>query len=320
MSVALLGAGCISFNDNWVEPAGESDGGTSTSEGEATTVATTTDDSTTGDGETAGPTTDDTNSSSPATTFGTFDGSTGSTGTDFQECPNGVVEEPEDCDDNNYDEGDGCSDMCHDEPYAVELDAVFFTDVVGVANGDFENHACAEEGGSNALHGVILTGEFETGTISSFQADCAFLEVAVANSKLAVVVEPMDANSPPAWGVEGDPLDMELKCGPGEIVRGFRATTNGYGLTSLELACEEILMAEGPDGFGITAFDPQPPYTGVVVGYPEGPSTGYYCPLNNPVAAGFKLFRREVLETLDLSGIEASGYMFQIEQSVERSR
>lgn len=31
------------------------------------------------------------------------------------------------------------------------------------------------------------------------------------------------------------------------------------------------------------------------------------------MTAGFKLFRREVLETLDLSGIEASGYMFQIE-------
>ena len=31
------------------------------------------------------------------------------------------------------------------------------------------------------------------------------------------------------------------------------------------------------------------------------------------MTAGFKLFRREVLETLDLEGIEASGYMFQIE-------
>jgi dolichol-phosphate mannosyltransferase len=31
------------------------------------------------------------------------------------------------------------------------------------------------------------------------------------------------------------------------------------------------------------------------------------------MTAGFKLFRRRVLETLDLSGIEASGYMFQIE-------
>ncbi len=31
------------------------------------------------------------------------------------------------------------------------------------------------------------------------------------------------------------------------------------------------------------------------------------------MTAGFKLFRRQVLETLDLSGIEASGYMFQIE-------
>jgi dolichol-phosphate mannosyltransferase len=31
------------------------------------------------------------------------------------------------------------------------------------------------------------------------------------------------------------------------------------------------------------------------------------------MTAGFKLFRREVLETLDLTGIEASGYMFQIE-------
>ncbi len=31
------------------------------------------------------------------------------------------------------------------------------------------------------------------------------------------------------------------------------------------------------------------------------------------MTAGFKLFRRTVLETLDLSGIEASGYMFQIE-------
>ena len=31
------------------------------------------------------------------------------------------------------------------------------------------------------------------------------------------------------------------------------------------------------------------------------------------MTAGFKLFRRAVLETLDLSGIEASGYMFQIE-------
>ncbi len=31
------------------------------------------------------------------------------------------------------------------------------------------------------------------------------------------------------------------------------------------------------------------------------------------MTAGFKLFRRKVLETLDLSGIEASGYMFQIE-------
>ncbi|MCW2922038.1 MAG: glycosyl transferase family 2 [Thermoleophilia bacterium] len=31
------------------------------------------------------------------------------------------------------------------------------------------------------------------------------------------------------------------------------------------------------------------------------------------MTAGFKLFRRSVLETLDLSGIEASGYMFQIE-------
>lgn len=31
------------------------------------------------------------------------------------------------------------------------------------------------------------------------------------------------------------------------------------------------------------------------------------------MTAGFKLFRREVLEALDLSGIEASGYMFQIE-------
>ncbi len=31
------------------------------------------------------------------------------------------------------------------------------------------------------------------------------------------------------------------------------------------------------------------------------------------MTAGFKLFRRQVLEALDLSGIEASGYMFQIE-------
>jgi dolichol-phosphate mannosyltransferase len=31
------------------------------------------------------------------------------------------------------------------------------------------------------------------------------------------------------------------------------------------------------------------------------------------MTAGFKLFRREVLEALDLTGIEASGYMFQIE-------
>lgn len=31
------------------------------------------------------------------------------------------------------------------------------------------------------------------------------------------------------------------------------------------------------------------------------------------MTAGFKAFRREVLDTLDLSGIEASGYMFQIE-------
>ena len=31
------------------------------------------------------------------------------------------------------------------------------------------------------------------------------------------------------------------------------------------------------------------------------------------MTAGFTLFRRQVLETLDLSGIEASGYMFQIE-------
>jgi dolichol-phosphate mannosyltransferase len=31
------------------------------------------------------------------------------------------------------------------------------------------------------------------------------------------------------------------------------------------------------------------------------------------MTAGFKLFRRPVLEALDLSGIEASGYMFQIE-------
>jgi dolichol-phosphate mannosyltransferase len=31
------------------------------------------------------------------------------------------------------------------------------------------------------------------------------------------------------------------------------------------------------------------------------------------MTAGFKLFRRRVLETLDLEGIEASGYMFQVE-------
>jgi dolichol-phosphate mannosyltransferase len=31
------------------------------------------------------------------------------------------------------------------------------------------------------------------------------------------------------------------------------------------------------------------------------------------MTAGFTLFRRHVLESLDLAGIEASGYMFQIE-------
>ncbi|MEO6867846.1 MAG: polyprenol monophosphomannose synthase, partial [Gaiellales bacterium] len=38
------------------------------------------------------------------------------------------------------------------------------------------------------------------------------------------------------------------------------------------------------------------------------------------MTAGFKLFRREVLETLDLDGIEASGYMFQIELKYRTSR
>jgi dolichol-phosphate mannosyltransferase len=150
----------------------------------------------------------------------------------------------------------------------------------------------------------------------------------------------IDDSSPDGTGDIADRLAEELdwvrvlhrtaKDGLGRAyLAGFQVALDGGADLVMEMDCDfshdpkdvHRLVAASADADLVIGSRNVP--GGGVVGWPwyrqvisKGGSAYARTILGLPVrdmTAGFKLFRREVLETLDLDGIEASGYMFQVE-------
>ncbi len=161
-----------------------------------------------------------------------------------------------------------------------------------------------------------------------------------ATHELDLTVLVIDDSSPDGTGDIADRLAQELdwvqvlhrtaKDGLGRAyLAGFQVALDAGADLVMEMDCDfshdpadvHRLVAASADADLVVGSRNVP--GGGVVGWPwyrnlisKGGSFYARTILRMPVrdmTAGFKLFRREVLESLDLDGIEASGYMFQIE-------
>jgi dolichol-phosphate mannosyltransferase len=161
-----------------------------------------------------------------------------------------------------------------------------------------------------------------------------------AEHGLDLTVLVIDDSSPDGTGAIADRLAEELdwvqvlhrtaKDGLGRAyLAGFQVALDGGADLVMEMDCDfshdpkdvQRLVAASADADLVIGSRNVP--GGGVEGWPwyrqlisRGGSFYARTILQMPVrdmTAGFKLFRREVLETLDLDGIEASGYMFQVE-------
>ena len=161
-----------------------------------------------------------------------------------------------------------------------------------------------------------------------------------AEHALDLTVLVIDDSSPDGTGDIADGLAREFdwvqvlhrtaKDGLGRAyLAGFQVALDGGADLVMEMDCDfshdpadvHRLVAASKDADLVVGSRNVP--GGGVVGWPwyrnlisKGGSFYARTILRMPVrdmTAGFKLFRRNVLESLDLDGIEASGYMFQIE-------
>ena len=265
-TLTLALGGCLDDNPFYIDPTGET---SSTSEDPTTTVG----ESSTGAATTEEPTSA-TGSTGPATTGGssTTGLSTGSSTSDTDDtddtaddtggssttmppgiCGDGNLDPGELCDDGNQDDTDECTVVCLPPPQ-LDLNKVLFPELTGIVGSEGNNSKpglCP-----NALVGMGISGYIEIGVLRAKLACQSFNIVSIGNGEFEVQRLGEESYGPYAGNMDDPDLIKGVIC-PDEapFMRGLNGWFGEPEMTKIEVQCSKLRIVPVEDSYIVVPLD-----------------------------------------------------------------